>query len=144
MRGPIHQELSPAAAQRILRSIARRDWTKLDQMAGATHGCPVFVAAPAEDDIFDDFRQDVEEDFQQDVSDHIGEADDRTPSPTFPWQKRAGAWYLNEVPDELIDDYENELWTPHTRIDLREAGNAAQPSAIPRSGYGSIRFSSIS
>jgi hypothetical protein len=105
MRGPTDQELSPAAAQRILRSIAKRDWTKLDQTARAAQGDPVFVDTPAQEDVFDDIQGD----------------DELTSCQAFSGRKHAGAWYLNEVPEELIDDYEKDLWTPDTRIDLREA-----------------------
>lgn len=98
------QALSPAAAHRILRSIAYWDWTKLDQAAGLAHGLPVIVDVPAQEEVFDDIEDD----------------DEPTPSPAFRLCKRSGGWYLNEVPEELLDECEKELGTKPF-IDLRGA-----------------------
>ena len=98
------QELSPAAAHRILRSIAHWDWTKLDQAAGLTHGLSVIVDVPAQEEVF----YDVEDD------------DEPNPSPAFGLCKRPGGWYLNEVPEEMLDECEKELWT-NPFIDIRDA-----------------------
>jgi hypothetical protein len=103
MRRLPDQELSPAAAHRILRSIAYWDWTKLDQAAGPAPGLPALVGQ-LRDDVFEDLQDD----------------DEPTPSPSYLWWKRAGAWYLNEVPEELLDECEKELWTPDPVINLRE------------------------
>jgi len=97
-------ELSPAAAHRILRSIAYWDWTKLDQAAGPAQGLPSLVS-PLREGVFEDIQDDNEP----------------TPSPTFLWWKRAGTWYLNEVPEELLEECEKELRTPEPVINLREA-----------------------
>jgi hypothetical protein len=117
MRRLPDQELSPAAAHRILRSIAYWDWTKLDQASGPAEGLPVLVG-PLREDVFEDIEfEDIEfEDIQDDY--------EPTPSPTFLWWKRAGAWYLNEVPEELLAECEKELWTPDQVVNLREAPEA--------------------
>ena len=109
MRRLPDQELSPAAAHRILRSIAYWDWTKLDQAARPAPGVPVLVG-PLQEDGFEDIQfEDIQDDYEP------------APTPAFLWWKRAGAWYLNEVPEELLDDCEPELWTPDPVINLREA-----------------------
>jgi hypothetical protein len=106
MKSATDQELSPAAAHRILRSIAYWDWTRLDQAAGLGHGLPVTVDAPAQPEIFDD----IEELDAEPIS-----------SPAFQLLKRAGGWYLNEVPEELLEACEKELLMSDPRIDLTEA-----------------------
>jgi hypothetical protein len=88
-----------------LRSIAYWDWAKLDQAAGLTHGMPVIVEAPAQQELFEDV-----EELDAEVS----------PSPAFQLLKRAGGWYLNEVPEELLAACEKELSTADPLLDLTE------------------------
>jgi hypothetical protein len=57
MRGATNQELSSAAIHQILRGIAERDWTKLDQTAAAAEAHPVSVDAPVQDDVFEEIQQ---------------------------------------------------------------------------------------
>jgi hypothetical protein len=95
MSRPTDQELSPAATQRILRSIAHWDSTRLDQGAGLAHGRPVTEDVPAPEEIFADIADD----------------DEPTSSPALRLCNRPGGWYLNEVPEELLNECEKELWT---------------------------------
>jgi hypothetical protein len=104
MSRPTDQELSPAATHRILRSIAYWDWTRLDQAAGLAHGRPVTEDVPAQEEVFADIEND----------------DEPTPSPALRLCKRPGGWYLNEVPEELLDECEKELRT-QPFIDLSDA-----------------------
>jgi hypothetical protein len=66
-----HQQLDSAAAHQILRSIAHRNWTKLDQSAGAADAEPIVLEAQASVDLFEHSQADVE----------------RAPSAAFPWLK---------------------------------------------------------
>jgi hypothetical protein len=67
MSGTIDQELSPTAAQRILRSIALLDWTKPDQATGVARGQSIFVDVPALQELADDILMGVVFDDVQDA-----------------------------------------------------------------------------
>jgi len=111
-------ELSPTAAQRMLRSIARRDWAQLDQTSALAVQRPsVFVEAIR--DVVDDIDEaGVIDDVKHD---HGGEDDERAPTGVLPWPKSGGGWwYLNEVPDWYVADSEKEPWRSDRLIDLGE------------------------
>jgi hypothetical protein len=111
MSRPTDQELSPTAAQRMLRSIAYLDLTKFDQGAGPAKRQPFLIEAPSQIDVFDVL----------DVLDDIEEEAEQAPSQVRPWPTSGGGWwYLNEVPEGLIDDSEVKLWTADRLINLAE------------------------
>jgi hypothetical protein len=111
MSRPTDQELSPTAAQRMLRSIAHLDRTKLDQGAGPATRQPFLIEAPGQFDVLDVL----------DVLDVIGEEDEQAPSQARPWPTSGGGWwYLNEVPEGLIDDSEMKPWRADRLLNLAE------------------------
>jgi hypothetical protein len=98
------QELSPAAAHRMLRNIAFWDLTRFDRAAGLSPDRPAIVNVPDQEEVFDDGEDD----------------DEPTPTPALRLCKRPGGWYLNEVPQELLDESEKEFWN-NPFIDLTDA-----------------------
>jgi hypothetical protein len=125
------QELSPAAAHRILRSIAYWDWTRLDQaMVGFANRLPVIADVPALEEVFDHIEDDV---------DYIEGDVEEGPSPAFRLCKRPGGWYLNEVPQELLDECEKELGTAPL-IDLRQVLGVGYDEGAEETAAGPARF----
>jgi hypothetical protein len=129
------QQLSPAAAHRILRSIAYWDWSKLEQAPGLAQESPVIVEVPAVLDLPAGVDGPAHEQHVADLKDDKDDTEDtdegeRTPAPAFSLSKRAGGWYLNEVPEELIAECERELSTSDPLIDLtRAAGTGREKGA---------------
>jgi hypothetical protein len=98
------QELSPAAAHRMLRNMAFWDWTRSDRAVGLSPDRPAIVNSPDQEEVFDEIEDD----------------DEPTPYPAFRLCKRPGGWYLNEVPQEMLDENEKEFWN-NPFIDLTDA-----------------------
>jgi hypothetical protein len=123
------QQLSPAAAQRILRSIAYWDWSKLDEATGLAKNLPVFIEAPAAVDVPALFvvpavaDAQVQKQVADDIKEDQEDTDDseRAAAPPFRLSKSAGGWYLNEVPEVLIAECERDLSTSDPLIDLTGA-----------------------
>jgi hypothetical protein len=116
MSGVTDQELSFAAAHRILRSVAHRAWTEVDYTAGERQTVPL---SPVDDLAHEDVAEE--------------ERDESSPSVPFPWWQNARVWYRNEVPEEFIQDCENEIWRPAPCLDLTEASQS-MPAGSATSG----------
>jgi hypothetical protein len=113
MSRPTDQELSPSAARRMLRSIAHLDWVSLDQATGTVLRQSIFLGPPAPAPPATDVFEDIDE----------GDEDEgRIPAAqALLWRKSGGgSWYLNEVPEDLIDACERELCSADRLIHLPE------------------------